>query len=279
MPLFSRPDGDPARDVGMVRRMMPFVMKGRNESAVYHEQVIDLRATLPFLAEWNRSHDRKLTLFHLVLMSLARVFHTRPGLNRFVSGGRIYQRRGCAISFAAKMSFDDDAPVVSLKLDMPAGEPLDAMLERFHDAVGGGRAGRQTTVDHEMKLALLLPPFLLRWALSLLRFLDDHNLLPAAMIASDPLYASAFAANLGSLGIDGTWHHLFEHGTIGVFAVVGVAGKTVEVGADGQPQVRDTVRIRYTFDERIHDGFYCARSLDLVREAVERPELLLAGAT
>ena len=91
-------------------------------------------------------------------------------------------------------------------------------------------------------------------------------------------YASAFAANLGSLGIDRAWHHLYEYGTCGVFAVVGVAGKSVEVGADGQPEVRDTLRIRYTFDERVNDGFYCARSLDLVRQAVERPEILVGAS-
>ncbi len=278
MPLFARPDGDLVRDLAPIRRMLPFLMRGRNESVVYHEQVIDLAVTLPFIAEWNRTHDAKLTLFHLVLAALARTFHQRPGLNRFVSNGLVYQRRGCALSFAAKKSFDDAAPIVSVKLEMPAGEPLEAMLKRFHGAVGDGRAGRERTVDKEMKLATRVPGFVLRLALAVLGFLDRHNLLPAAMIDPDPMYASAFAANLGSLGIDRAWHHLYEYGTCGVFAVVGVAGKSVEVGADGQPEVRDTLRIRYTFDERVNDGFYCARSLDLVRQAVERPEILVGAS-
>lgn len=276
MPLFRRSDGDLVRDLPPIRRMLPFLMPGRNESLVFHEQVIDLTATLPFIADWNRTHDRKLTLFHLVLAAIARAFHQRAGLNRFVNHGLVYQRRGVSLSFAAKKSFDDRAPIVTVKLDFPADEPLDAMVGRIVGAVGDGRAGKEKTVDKEMKLAVAVPGFVLRIALAVLRWLDRHNLLPAAMIASDPLYCSAFVANLGSLGIDRAWHHLFEMGTAGVFAVVGVGGKSVEVGTDGQPVVRDTLRIRYTFDERVNDGFYCARSLDLVRAAVEQP-MLLAG--
>ena len=31
MPLFSRPDGDLIKNLDPVRKMMPFVMRGRNE--------------------------------------------------------------------------------------------------------------------------------------------------------------------------------------------------------------------------------------------------------
>jgi pyruvate/2-oxoglutarate dehydrogenase complex dihydrolipoamide acyltransferase (E2) component len=37
------------------------------------------------------------------------------------------------------------------------------------------------------------------------------------------------------------------------------------------------VTLKFTYDERIEDGLYCARSLDLLRELIERPEKLDAG--
>ena len=37
------------------RRMMAFLMRGRNESAVYFEQHLDLSRTLPWIAERNAS--------------------------------------------------------------------------------------------------------------------------------------------------------------------------------------------------------------------------------
>jgi pyruvate/2-oxoglutarate dehydrogenase complex dihydrolipoamide acyltransferase (E2) component len=274
MPIFRRPDGDLVPNLPPLRRMMPFLMPTRSESVVHHEQVVDLTKTLPFLEAWNATHEQKLTLFQLCLAAFARAFHERPGLNRFVSKGRIYQRKGVQLAFAAKQRFDDTAPIVTVKMAMPQGEGLEALAARFHAGVKDGRDGKEKQVDKEVKLGVLLPGFVLRGILGLLRTLDAWNLLPASMIDPDPMYASLFAANLGSLGIDRTYHHLFEYGTVGVFAVVGVAGKTVVVGEDGAPAVRETVSIRYTFDERVNDGFYAARSLDLVRKYVEDPTLL-----
>ena len=40
---------------------------------------------------------------------------------------------------------------------------------------------------------------------------------------------------------------------------------------DGQPAVRDGIKICWTFDERINDGFYCASSLKGVQAIVEDP--------
>ena len=43
--------------------------------------------------------EDKLTLFSLYLRSMAKVVHERPGVNRFVAGGRLWQRRGRWVTF------------------------------------------------------------------------------------------------------------------------------------------------------------------------------------
>ncbi|HEX8950953.1 MAG TPA: 2-oxo acid dehydrogenase subunit E2, partial [Polyangia bacterium] len=283
MPLFSRPDGKLVPGLSPVRYIMPFLMRGRNESAVLHETRYDLSRTHAWLRRWNETHARKATLFHLILFAVARALHERPGLNRFVSGGRIYQRNGVFLSFAAKAAFVDDAPIVTIKLEFPKDDTFEACVERVARAVEGARppaAGEgaiaakkkaASAVDKELALAMALPAFMLRAAMALLRWLDRVNLMPAAMIASDPMYASVFLANLGSLGIDDTFHHLYEYGTVSVFGAVGRAEKAVLVGDSGAPEVRDAVKVCWSFDERINDGFYCASSLRLVQEVVEDP--------
>ena len=274
MPLFSRPDGTLVPGLSPVRYIMPFLMRGRNESAVLHETRYDLSRTHAWLRRWNETHARKATLFHLVLFAVARALHERPGLNRFVSGGRIYQRSGVFLSFAAKAAFADDAPIVTVKLEFPKDDTFEACVERVAGAVEGARrprAGKGSTVDKELALAMAIPGFLLRGVMALLRWLDRVNLMPAGMIASDPMYASVFLANLGSLGIDDTFHHLYEYGTVSVFGAIGRAEKAVMVGEGGAPEVRDAVKICWSFDERINDGFYCASSLKRVQEVVEDP--------
>jgi hypothetical protein len=272
MPLFRRPDGALVRNESRVRLIIPYLMPTRTESAVYHEDVYDLTRARPWLAAWNRGRAQPATLFHLFLWACARALHTRSGLNRFVSGGRIYQRDGVQLSFAAKRQFRDDAPLVTVKSPFPDGESFADCVARLHGAIGEGRSGKERAVDKELKLGLALPGWLLRMALAAMRWLDRMNLLPGAVIAGDPMYASLFAANLGSIGIDDTYHHLFEYGTISLFAVLGVAGPRLCVDGEGRPAVRDAVQVRWTFDERIHDGFYCAASLAEVRRVVEDPE-------
>src|SRR5262245_30137060 len=110
MPLFKRPDGKLVTGESPVRRMIPYLMPTRTESAVYHDEHYDLTRTRPWLDEWNKAHGQRATLFHLFLWACGRALHERPGLNRFVSGGNIYQRDGAHISFAAKRAFRDDAP-------------------------------------------------------------------------------------------------------------------------------------------------------------------------
>jgi hypothetical protein len=273
MPLFSRPDGDLVRDLAPVRHIIPYLMKGRNESVVYYEQILDLTRTLPFVRAWNETHADTLTVFHLLLAACGKALHARPGLNRFVSGGRIYQRRGAFVSFAAKAKFKDDAPLKTVKLPVFAAEPLGETVRRIHASVGGARGADERPVDKEVRLVVKLPGFLLRAAVGLLRLLDRVNLLPAFMIRDDPMYASLFLANLGSVGIDRAWHHLYEYGTVSVFGVLGEIKKMLVPDEHGAPVARDAVRVRFAFDERVNDGFYCAASLDLVRAYVEDPDL------
>lgn len=273
MPLFRRPDGVLVSDESNVRKMMPYLMRGRNESAVYHEQLFDLTKTRPWLRAYNRAHaDAPATLFHLMLFAVGRVFHERPGINRFIAGGHIYQRNEVALSFAAKKRMDDQSPLVTVKMTIPRDERFEDFVPRVAATIEEARTDRETTVDKELKLALALPGPLVRGVMGALRALDGANLLPASMIQSDPMFASVFLGNLGSLGLDNTFHHLYEYGTISFFGAIGAATKRVVAGRDGQPVVRDSTQIRWTFDERITDGFYCATSLKVVHRLVEDPE-------
>jgi len=196
--------------------MMPFLMRGRNESIILHDMVLDLSCTLPFLARYNadKSHGERASLVPLFLWACARTLHDRPGLNRFVSGGRIYQRHDVSIAFAAKRAMHDDASFVTVKLVFPRDEPFEACVHRIRSFIREGRSGRPRAVDagkstspRGCRLRCSAP----EWRL--LRKLHAVNLVPKRMIDSDPMYASIFVANLGAVGVDDVAHHLYEYGT------------------------------------------------------------------
>ncbi len=253
--------------------MIPYLMRGRNESAVYHEQNLDVTKTRPWLRSYNRAHpDAAATMFHLMMAAVAESLHERPGMNRFIAGGKIYQREHVDLSFAAKKAMEATAPMVTVKLRFPRNEPFTIVCKRIAEAVADARTDRITSVDKELALALALPGPMLRGVMATLRGLDTLNLMPGAMIKTDPMYASAFIANLGSLGLDNTYHHLYEYGTIGLFGAIGTTKKAQVLGADGKPTVRDVSQIRWTFDERVNDGFYAASAIKQAGRIIEDPE-------
>ena len=215
MPLFSRSDGRLIRDEAPSRIVMPYLMRGRNESIVLHEALYDLTKTRPWLKAFNRAKPpQPATLFHLYLWACGHVVHRRPGMNRFVSGGRLYQRRGVWLSFAAKREMRLEAPLVPVKLEFPDSDLGFAPFVRIvAHAIEHGRSAGDRPVDRETSLSARLPHPLRRVAAAFYRTADRFNLLPRRLIVNDPMYATVFVANLGSLGLDRTWHHLYEHGT------------------------------------------------------------------
>jgi hypothetical protein len=271
--LFGRPDGTLLKNEAPVRAIMPYLMRGRNESIVFSETIFDVSRTLPWLKNFNRGrppHEQG-TLFHLFLWACARTLHERGGLNRFVSGGRLYRRNGVSISFAAKREMRDGAPFVTVKVEFPSGEEFADCVARLRQTISEGRGGRARPVDKEVSLVTKLPGPLIRLGVAITTLLDRANLMPASMIRNDPMYASLFAANIGSVGLDAVFHHLYEYGNVSLFAVMGRVEKAVFVGADEKPVVRDGIKVRWSFDERINDGLYCANSLKLVQAVVEDP--------
>jgi len=274
MAFLRRPDGVVAERVPLVRRVMPFIMKRRNESLVWFEQDVEVDAALGFAERFSREHGVRLTFFQLVLRSIARVLEEFPRLNRYVVGRRLYQRTDVAISFSGKEAFEADAPLYVRKRVFPREETLAEMTRSLGESVRSGRAGEKTASDREVSLLARLPRLAIDGVVIAGRWLDYFNLLPAGMIVDDPLYASAFVANLGSVGITGAYHHLYEHGTIPVFVVVGAYRPAVVVSQRGQPVVRRVSALKYTYDERIEDGFYCARAVARMKELLERPESL-----
>lgn len=275
MTLFSRPDGTLAKDVPAYRRIMPYLMRSKSVSTVYFRQVLDLEKTLPWVDAWNKAGGPRITLFHIFLHACVQVLHERPRLNRFIAGGRIHERRGIWVSYSAKKALRDDAPIVVLKKEFNPAQDFRAMVEAMQAELKVGRSDARSTVDQELGIILALPGVLIRLIMVLQEWLDAWNLLPGVFIRNDPMFASMFIANLGSIQLDAAYHHLYEYGNIPIFATLGHMHRDVVARDDGSVGTRMVAEVKYTLDERVEDGLYCAYSLERIRELVEDPEHFL----
>lgn len=266
--IWTRPDADRIRGLSSIRRFMPFISPRRNDSVFYLRTQLEVDNALRFVETWNREAERSggepLTLFLLYLRAITRVMHERPGVNRFVAGGRLWQRRGVWVTFSAKMEMLDGAPLVTVKHEFPPDESLGDMLSGLLGNLRERRTGRRSQSDKEVDLALLAPPSLIRAGLVVLGLANRWGLLPKSMIDPDPMFTSIYVANLGSVGLEAGYHHVWEYGTASMFATL---GKVYE-RHDG---VR-CVDVCYTYDERIEDGLHVAITLAEVKDRFENPE-------
>jgi hypothetical protein len=265
-----RPDATLVKELSTMRRFMPYISPRRNDSLFYMMQDIEVDAALEFLEKKNvgRPPDRRITLFHLFLRSLSQAMYLRPGINRFVKARQLWQRDGEWLTFSAKKEIKDGSPMITIKKQFhPTTETLEEMVDGIYDRLQFGRSGKKTTSDKEMKLAVLLPSFAITFVMALLGWLDNRGLMPRSMIDGDPLFTSAFVANLGSIDYPAGFHHVWEYGTASIFGVMG----RIEPGANG----RRKMSVAWTYDERIEDGLYSYYSLEGIRKRIEDPEQLL----
>ncbi len=268
MPLLGRSDGTYVRDVTVLRRMMPHVMPTRTGATVYFDQQLVLTRTLPWL------EANGVSLFELLLCGYVRAIAARPQMNRFVVGRRLYQRKQVELSFAVKKKLADGAAMTTVKVRFEPTDDPQACARRVRETIQVGRGEAKVVSEKEMAVVSRLPRAVVRLAMWAQRVLDYWNLLPGSMIRNDPLYASMVVANLGSVGLEAAYHHLYEYGTVSLFAAIGRMHKAQVVAADGVVSVADVVDIRYSFDERIADGWYAARTLDLFKAWVEDPDTM-----
>jgi hypothetical protein len=269
---WRRPDGDLVRDLSPAKRIMPYMMRGRNESAFYFDQRIALRQADAYIRAFNEVHPATpITIQHLVMWAVAQVLDQYPTMNRFVMGGRLYQRREIWFSYSAKRSLKGDAPLVVIKRRFDPAEPFADMVADMARQLSEERYGTGMNAgDREIELIMRLPGLGRRLVMAVGRFADAFGLFPKSYIDNDPMYASIFFANLASLGLDAGYHHLYEYGTIGVFGVIG--RPTTDPGSPTSgPDRRRSLTIRWTFDERTEDGLLAGYALKRAKQILEDP--------
>ena len=282
---FSRPDGTYLKRIDPFMRFFPYIMKGRNESAIYFNQRIDITALKAWLNEKNRAvaatgEGSKATLFHAVLTALIRTVNERPQINRFVIGRRVYQRHDLSCAFVIKREFRDDSNEEIAVMKFKPDDTLSSIAQRIADEVKKVRKAakdddkQRNGIVNWFNYLMNMPRILLRGLVRFLSWLDYHGWLPRFVCELDPMHSSIWLSNLGSLGIDAPYHHLYEWGTTSVFMTIGVAERAPAVDTDGLITVRDFINVAITLDERISDGFYFARSLKRFRFFLEHPDEL-----
>ena len=280
----DRWDGYRLRGLDPVHVMMPYMFGKRTENEAVLGEVIDLTELDKYLAAKNAQNPEfKYPWFHVIAAALAKAVLLRPKMNYFIAGGHYYERKKIQVAFNVKRRFTDEGEEAMAKFVLdPEGEsPLEQVhsyVQKFVTKVRSDKEG--VGVDDILKILSYLPRPLFRLLTWTLKKMEYYGIYPKSLAADDPCYSSVYISNLGSIKMNADYHHLFNWGTISFFVVIGEKKMRPYYKEDGSYELRNSLKLGLTVDERIADGYYFAKTLRLVRKMFAHPELLdLPAAT
>jgi pyruvate/2-oxoglutarate dehydrogenase complex dihydrolipoamide acyltransferase (E2) component len=250
-------------------------MRTRVDAQDYYEDKIYIANAENWLRGIRERSNQDIGILHLFIAVMVRAFSQKPRINRFVAGQRIYSRNTIQITLAIKKRLHEDGLETTLKMDFDPRDTIFTVAEKVNRAIEANRESETTNeTDRTAKLFMLLPRFLLRSLMATLRFLDYYGLLPRAIHNASPFHTSAFITDLGSLGIQPIYHHIYDFGTTSLFLAFGKKERELFMEKDGTIQTRKYIPIKVVNDERICDGHYYAAAFKYIRTLFQHPETL-----
>ncbi|MCI8618020.1 MAG: 2-oxo acid dehydrogenase subunit E2 [Clostridia bacterium] len=268
-----RTDGRKIKTIGPFFRVIPHVMKDRSDSHVYYTQDLPIKSLDEYIAK-KEEEGIRMSYMNIIYAALIRLLAEKPALNRFVMNGRTYARNGITISLAIKKEMSEEIEETTLKIPFTGAENIFEIKEKLDSAIEENKDLKaENSTDKLAKLLSIVPNWLFKLIVNILIFLDKHGIMPKAIINASPFHTSAFLTNVGSLGIDAIYHHIYNFGTTGVFLAMGKKKKSYVYEDDNIVQEK-TISLAWVADERICDGFYYATALKSFYKYMKKPELL-----
>ena len=272
----DRRDATLLRNTDAMHFIMGIIYPHRADNEAYIAERVNLEPIKAYLAGKNvEGIPFKYTFFHVILTALVKTVTLRPKLNRFYANENYYQRNKVTAGFVIKKEFSDGSEEAVALLEAKPDATIDTIHQEIYQRVHATRnEQKKNTTDNSMDLLNRLPRFLSKAVIRFIRWLDRHGWCPDVLIGDDPNYSSVFLSNLGSIKLRSGYHHLTNWGTCSLFCVIGEKKWTPLYDAHGLVEMRETVDLGLTVDERIADGYYYSKSIRLFKHLLEHPELL-----
>ena len=261
--------------VPAMARLMTYI-KNREEGYVYINRKFDVTDLVAYMKK-KKIKNPDLTYFHAFSMAVAKTVYNRPRLNSFIMNHKFYQRNDVILTFTARVSFDDDKnkEVMSL-IKVDPNDNIFDMSNKIKKKVESFRKKKETTSsDDSLDFLDKFPGWMLKFIIApLIKWMDRHDLLPRSL-NDDLLYNSTvILSNLGSIKCGAIHHNLTNFGTNSIILTIGDIHKEQVVMPNGKVEIRDIVEFGINLDERIADGVYFSKSVNLLDYILRNPETL-----
>lgn len=279
----DRRDAYYLRDADSMHVIMPYVMPNRCANEALLSQDFDITEIDRYVKARNAENPSfKYTWFHIICAALVKTIILRPKLNYFISGYRLYERKDIEVAFTVKRKFEDNSEEALARfiVDRDGGnliEQVHSFVESFVTKVR--KHNRTEGITNKFNFYQALPRPFFRFFVWILRRMEYHGIYPESLKKDDPCYSTVYVTNLGSIKMSADYHHVFEWGTNSFFVVMNEMKTIPFYNEDGTFEMKPSIRLCFTIDERIADGFYFAKSIKYFNYLLQHPELLEQDAS
>ena len=271
----DRRDARMVRDNDPLHFFVPYLYPHRADNEAVVTEQIDLTAMNAFLAEKNagRTEDR-YTLMHAIVAALVRTITLRLKMNRFIQGNRLYQRDDLTTGFVVKKQFADNGAEALAFLKWGPETTIDTVHEKVMAEIHKCRSDKLDNSTAGMEKFTHLPRWMMRIAIRILFILDYYGRAPYSLVKKDPNYSTVFISNLGSIKLNANYHQLCNWGTTSIFLVIGKKHLAPIYDEKGNMEMHEVVDLSITLDERIADGYYYSKSVQILKHLLQHPEMM-----
>jgi hypothetical protein len=169
----------------------------------------------------------------------------------------------------------ENSPETTIKLKFKPEATLSEVAAIINEAISENKKlENNNDTDKTAHLFMLCPGLIVKFLVWFLKTLDYFGIMPKIINKVSPFHTSVFVTDMGSLGIQPVYHHLYDFGTTSCFIAFGVKMKEKVIDADNQIVDKKYVRVCVVTDERISDGLFFASAFKLYRNLIKHPDQL-----
>ena len=153
----DRKEGRRLRSITPLMAFTPYIMRDRNDASNYFEGEVDITETDRWLREQRRGGYKGLGMLHMFIAAYVRVVSQMPGLNRFVSGQRVYARNEIMVNMMVKYSVDPHAPETCAKVVFEPTDTIYDVYNKMNAAVEEIRSGDTSGTENAAGVLMKIP--------------------------------------------------------------------------------------------------------------------------
>ena len=272
----DRKDARRVREITGMQQIMIDIKPHRSVSDVYINNEMDLTKLCEYVDK-KKKEGSEITYFHAFVTAIGKVIYNRPKLNWFVANRHMYEHNDVVVSFVAKIAFSDSSEEMMILQKIDEDDNINTISKKIKEQVNKIRKSKEVSkegANSAIDTLGKLPNPIRIPVVGLLKWCDKKGILPKSLASDNLYYSSMIVSNLGSIGCGAIFHNITDFGACSSLCTMGEIKNKVEINEKGKEVTKKVCEFGINLDERIADGFYFAKSLQLLQYIFNNPSLL-----